>query len=70
MTRIAPDIDDEYYYTVEDINIDVGCEGVTIGVYNKVNDTFKQTEYMALDENIAVHIAEAILKRWAPERLR
>jgi hypothetical protein len=54
-----------YWYTVEDTNIDVGCDGCTISYWeipSGVNTTEKRAIHISINEDEALAIANAIYK--------
>jgi hypothetical protein len=53
----------EYWYTVEDTHLDVGCEGCTISYWEFVKDTGdKRFQHICMDEDQALAVADAIYK--------
>jgi hypothetical protein len=59
-----------FWYTVEDTNIDVGCEGCTISYWegkNVVLPDDKRVQYICMDEEEALAIASTILKLFKRE---
>ena len=53
----------QYWYTVEDTHLDVGCEGCTISYWEFMNDTGdKRVNRICIDKEEAVAIASAIYK--------
>ena len=55
----------DYWYTVEDTNLDVGCEGCTIS-YSElpcgVNSDVKLVQHICMDKEEALAVADAIYK--------
>ncbi len=56
--------DPEFYYTVEDIYLDVGGDGITISYYE--NDD-KRHRYMCFEKEMATEIAKTILELTEPK---
>ena len=54
----------EYWYTVEDTNLDVGGPGITISYWETVTkgEGEKRIQHISLNESEAIAIARAILK--------
>lgn len=57
LVRIQPESD--YWYTVEDIYLDAGTEGITISYYE---DKKGRVDYMCFSEEVAIAIADSIYK--------
>ena len=57
-TQIRIQQHEGYYYTVEDTHLDVGCEGCTISIWADG----KRGEYICMDKEEALAIADAIYK--------
>jgi hypothetical protein len=56
---------EHYWYTVEDTNIDVGCDGCTISYWHippGVNTTEERVIHISINEDEALAIADAIYK--------
>lgn len=54
-----------FWHTVEDTHIDVGCEGCTISYWEGKNAVLaddKRVEYICMNEEQALAIADAIYK--------
>lgn len=51
--------DPEYWYTVEDIYLDAGTEGITISCHE---DKKGRIDYMCFSEEVAIAIADSIYK--------
>lgn len=47
----------DYWYTVEDTHLDVGCDGCTISVWGD-----KRDHYICMDKEEALAVADAIYK--------
>ena len=47
----------DFWYTVEDTHLDVGCDGCTISIWGD-----KRDHYICMDKGEALAIASAILK--------
>ena len=53
----------EYWYTVEDTHIDVGCDGCTISYWDFEKDSGdKRRDYICMGKEEALAVASAILK--------
>ena len=53
----------QYWYTVEDTHLDVGCEGCTISYWEFMNDTGdKRVNRICMDKEEALAVADAIYK--------
>jgi hypothetical protein len=48
---------EDYWYTVEDTHLDVGCEGCTISIWGD-----KRDHYICMDKEEALAIADVIYK--------
>jgi hypothetical protein len=54
---------EEFWYTVEDTHLDVGCDGCTISYWEFMKDTGdKRVNYICMDNEEALAIADAIYK--------
>ena len=57
--------DEEWYYSVEDTNIAVGCGGCTISYWelpSGVNTSDKRIQHICMGEEEALAVADAIYK--------
>jgi hypothetical protein len=61
--RIQSDTD--YWYTVEDTFIDVGCDGLTISYWEAKDG--KRGDYVCIGKESALAIADAIYKLFKKE---
>ena len=61
--RIQPD--PEYWYTVEDVYLDVGCDGLTISYWEAKDG--KRRDYVCIEKDSALAIADAIYKLFKKE---
>ena len=53
----------EYWYTVEDTHLDVGCDGCTISYWEFMKDTGdKRDHYICMGKEESLAIADAIYK--------
>jgi len=53
----------DYWYTAEDTNIDVGCDGFTISYWEFMKDTGdKRVTHISMNEEEALAVADAIYK--------
>jgi hypothetical protein len=53
----------QYWYTVEDTHLDVGCEGCTISYWEFMKETGdKRRNYICMEKEEALAIASAIYK--------
>ena len=54
---------EEFWYTVEDIHLDVGCDGYTISYWEFMKDTGdKRVNHICMNSEEALAIADAIYK--------
>jgi len=63
-TQIRIQNDPHFWYTVEDMNIDVGCDGFTLSYWEydtKSNDD-KRKNHITMDKDEALAVADAIHK--------
>ena len=63
--RIQPD--SEYWFTVEDFNLEVGCEGLTISYWEIRDGEEKRKEYICVETDAALSVADAIYKLFKKE---
>lgn len=54
--------DRSYYYSVEDVSIDVSGDGITISYHEEQDKKFVMVDYMCFSIEMATEIAKAILK--------
>lgn len=55
----------DFWYTVEDTNIDVGCDGCTISYWelpSGTNTNEKRVQHITMNEDEAIALADAIYK--------
>lgn len=53
----------DFWYTVEDTHLDVGCDGCTISYWEFLKDTGdKRIQHICMDKEEAVAVADAIYK--------
>ena len=59
----------DFWYTVEDTHLDLGCDGCTISYWasNDIEKGEKRIEYICMDEEHALAIASTILKLFKRE---
>ena len=54
---------EDYWYTVEDTHLDVGCDGCTISYWEFMKETGdKRDSYICMNEEEALAVADAIYK--------
>jgi hypothetical protein len=54
---------EDYWYTVEDTHLDVGCDGCTISYWEFVKDTGdKRVRHICMEQDEALAIADTIYK--------
>ena len=53
---------EDFWYTVEDTNLDVGCDGCTISYWFQNETNEKRDSYICMNEEEAIAIADAIYK--------
>lgn len=53
----------EFWYTVEDTHLDVGCDGCTISYWEFMKETGdKRVNHICMDQEEAIAIADTIYK--------
>jgi len=53
----------DFWYTVEDTHLDVGCDGCTISYWEFMKDTEdKRVQHICMNEEEALAVADAIYK--------
>ena len=63
--RIQPDVD--YFYTVEDMYIDIVCEGLTISLWSAIDGNEKRETHVCIGQDAALAVADAIYKLFKKE---
>jgi len=54
---------EDFWYTVEDTHLDVGCDGCTISYWEFIKDTGdKRVKHICMEQDEALAIADAIYK--------
>jgi hypothetical protein len=54
---------EDFWYTVEDTHLDVGCDGCTISYWEFIKDTGdKRVRHICMEQDEALAIADAIYK--------
>ena len=53
---------EDFWYTVEDTHLDVGCDGCTISYWFQDGTNVKRDSYVCMNEEQALAIADAIYK--------
>jgi hypothetical protein len=66
-TQIRIQANPDYWYTVEDVYLDVGCDGLTISSYWETKDG-KRRDYVCIEKDSALAIADAIYKLFKKEQ--
>ena len=68
-TQIRIQNDPDYWHTVEDVDLDVGCNGLTISYWeaSPVTKDKKRHTYMCIEKESALAIADAIYKLFKKE---
>ena len=66
-TQIRIQSDSEYWYTVEDIYLDDGCDGLTISVWNMEDLKEERSVYVCIEKDAALSVADAIYKLFKKE---
>jgi len=61
-TQIRIQDDSDFWYTVEDMNIEVGCEGFTLSYWEPHKEGDKRFKYITMDKDHALAVADAIYK--------
>lgn len=64
-TQIRIQEDQDYWYTVEDTHLDVGCDGCTISYWELppgVNTSVKRIQHICMGKEEALAVADAIYK--------
>jgi hypothetical protein len=60
--------DPHFWYTVEDMNVDVGCDGLTISYWEHLKEGGeKRFSHIAISEEVALAVADAIYKLFKKE---
>ena len=58
----------DFWYTVEDTNIDIGFDGCTISYWEFIKDTGdKRVQHICMEQDEALAIADAIYKLFKKE---
>ena len=53
----------DYWYTAEDLNVDLGCEGFTVSYWEiRKGEGDKRVNFIAMDKEEALALADAIYK--------
>ena len=55
----------DYWYTVEDVYLDLGCDGLTISYWETVRR--ERLDYVCIEKDSALAIADAIYKLFKKE---
>lgn len=63
--RIQPNRD--YWFTVEDVYLAVGCDGLTISYWERSNGKEERVKYICIDKAAALPVADAIYKLFKKE---
>lgn len=62
-TQIRIQDDSDFWYTVEDMNIDVGCDGFTLAYWEyEKNGCEKRVKYITMGKDEALAVADAMHK--------
>ena len=64
-TQIRIQDDSNFWYTVEDMNIDVGCNGFTLSYWELRKESVfndKRSNHITMNKNEALAVADAIYK--------
>ena len=63
--RIQPD--PEYWFTVEDFYLGLGCDGLTISYWDCDDGKESRVKYICIEESSALAVADAIYKLFKKE---
>ena len=63
--RIQPH--SEYWYTVEDFHLEAGCDSLTISYWESRDGEEKRKDYICIEEDAALSIADGIYKLFKKE---
>ena len=66
-TRIRIQANPQYWITVEDLFIDVGCNGLTISYWENCDGQEKRIDHLCISEDSALPLADAIYKLFKKE---
>ena len=58
LVRIQPE--PEYWYTVEDYHLDVGCDGLTISYWETRDGREQRIDHMCMNKESAIAVGDAI----------
>ena len=62
-TQVRIQQHEDFWYTVEDTHLDVGCDGCTISYWEFVKDTGgKRVQHICMEQDEALAIADTIYK--------
>ena len=67
-TQIRIQDDSDFWYTVEDMNIDVGCDGFTLSYWESLKGGGdKRFNHITMNKDEALAVADAIYKLFKKE---
>ena len=66
-TQLRIQTDPDYWYTVENFNFDIECEGLTISYWQVEKGKENRYDYVCIKKDSALAIADAIYKLFKKE---
>ena len=57
----------DYWFTVEDFYLDIGCDGLTISYWDFKDGKESRGKYISVDKSVALPIADAIYELFKKE---
>ena len=66
-TQIRIQSENYYWFTVEDIYLDVGCSGLTVSYWEERDGRGERITQISIDEKSALPLADAIYKLFKKE---
>lgn len=66
-TQIRIQNDSDFWYTVEDMNVDVGCDGFTLSYWQFEKGDAKRFNHITMNKDEALAVADAIYKFFKKE---
>ena len=57
----------DYWFTVEDVYLDLGCDGLTISYWSLRDGKEERAIYVCIDESAVLPVADAIYKLFKKE---
>ena len=66
-TQIRIQSERDYWFTVEDVYLDLGSDGLTISYWELRDGEEKRANYICIDESLALTLADSIYKLFKKE---